>query len=150
MKKYLIIVFMILSTIGIQAQEMTLADVAEKNKEILTSQGYEFIEGKVNLTNKDLMLNLDNEMLKTGYQYAVVVIIESCPVCEVKLNFFAHDEGKEYDFAIKMKTSGRFSGGTHEFEQSVDSRVTMNVYVNSDIKYYTYILLFRKPAKGKP
>ena len=130
---------------AVPAQEMTLADVAEKNKELLAAQGYEFIEGNTNLTNNNYMLGLDNEILDSGYYYATIVIIEACPVCEVKLNFYNHNEGKEYDFPVKMKSSGKFSGSTYEFRQTADERVTMHAYVNSDIQHYTSILLFRKP-----
>lgn len=146
MKNLTIIVISCLMILpGLSAQEMTLADVAEKNKEMLAAQGYEFIEGKINLTNKNYMLGLDNEILDSGYYYATIVIIEACPVCEVKLNFYNHTEGKEYDFPVKMKTSGKFSGSTYEFRQTIDDRVTMHAYVNADIQYYTSILLFRKP-----
>jgi hypothetical protein len=131
------------------AQETTIAERAKHIKQEVRKHGYRLLDEGGLFTSVDEFIEYNTHDYRKSHEYYVVALVEDCDKCLVRARVFTPIEAaagavstRETEmFYLEDESVGiaRFS-----FFRAVDTRATVQVYVDDKRLHYVYTMLFRK------
>ena len=128
----------------VNSQSLALQNQIAADKNTLTEDFYEFIDGGDGNTNYDWVLQFDHQNYESGYYYYVLVYFEGCSKCEVGMYFHNEVTDKVQQLEPVVEKADGIIRGTYHIHQTIEAHGNLAVYAKSKKDVYTYAMLYRR------
>ena len=128
----------------LQGQSAALQNQIAADKNALSGDFYELLDGGDGKTNLDWVLQFDHHNFESGYYYYILVYFEDCSKCEVGMYFHNKVTDEVQYLEPNVERADGFVRGTYHIHQTIEAHGDLAVYAKSKKDIYTYAMLYRR------
>jgi hypothetical protein len=120
--------------------------VVDQIKNDLKNNAWEIMDEGITDINKDASFSTGEMTFYSGREYIFAAVIDNCDDCPVKL-VLSDNSGQVMNIAPELDRYKNLSRMIYHIEREDPLRGTLEIYVDSRVKYTAYVLLARGKSK---